>query len=263
MKSIAVCIQNENQKVTPIQTIEAIKKAGYKDVFIQWYDENWKCTQQEQVDVCKKLGLNIIFAHLGYQNINEIWNENETGEELVERYKNDIKECKQNGITLVIMHLTKGFQAPLYNEIGLRRIKEIVDYAQELGVKVAFENLRIQGYLEYVFQHIDNDNIGICYDAGHCHTYFDDKFPYELFKDKIFAVHLHDNYKTDDLHLLPFDGTIDWKYVINKLKECNYRGPITLELCYRYQYLDISLEEFYKKGYEIGKKLNNIYDELS
>lgn len=260
MRNIAVAIQNDNEKVTPVQTIEAIKKAGYQEVFIQWYDEDWEYTQQKQVDLCKQLGLNIIFAHLGYQNINEIWIEGEEGEKLVERYKNDIKECKDNGITMVIMHLTSGFEAPLYNEIGLKRIKEIVDYAKELEVKVAFENVKIKGYLEYVLKNIDNDNVGICYDAGHCHVHFDDEFPYELFKDKIFAVHLHDNDKTDDLHLLPFDGSIDWEYVIRKLKQCNYQGPITLELCYRYHYLDMSLEEFYKKGYEIGEKLNNMWN---
>lgn len=260
MRNIAVAIQNDNEKVTLVQTIEAIKKAGYQEVFIQWYDEDWEYTQQKQVDLCKQLGLNIIFAHLGYQNINEIWIEGEEGEKLVERYKNDIKECKDNGITMVIMHLTSGFEAPLYNEIGLKRIKEIVDYAKELEVKVAFENVKIKGYLEYVLKNIDNDNVGICYDAGHCHVHFDDEFPYELFKDKIFAVHLHDNDKTDDLHLLPFDGTIDWEYVIRKLKQCNYQGPITLELCYRYHYLDMSLEEFYKKGYEIGEKLNNMWN---
>lgn len=260
MRNIAVAIQNDNEKVTPVQTIEAIKKAGYQEVFIQWYDEDWEYTQQKQVDLCKQLGLNIIFAHLGYQNINEIWIEGEEGEKLVERYKNDIKECKDNGITMVIMHLTSGFEAPLYNEIGLKRIKEIVDCAKELEVKVAFENVKIKGYLEYVLKNIDNDNVGICYDAGHCHVHFDDEFPYELFKDKIFAVHLHDNDKTDDLHLLPFDGTIDWEYVIRKSKQCNYQGPITLELCYRYHYLDMSLEEFYKKGYEIGEKLNNMWN---
>ena len=70
-----------------------------------------------------------------------------------------------------------------------------------------------------------------------------------------FAVHLHDNDKTDDLHLLPFDGTIDWDNVIQKLKDCNYNGPITLELCYRRDYLNLTLDEFYTKGYEIGEIL--------
>ena len=115
--------------------------------------------------------------------------------------------------------------------------------------------------MEYVLTNLDNDNIGVCYDAGHCHAFYDDKFSYELFKNRFFAVHLHDNDKSDDLHLMPFDGNIDWKHVVSKLKESNYQGPITLELCYRYDYLKMSIEEFYQKGYEVGKKLVSMFEE--
>lgn len=254
MREIAVAIQNDNQNVTPIETIDAIKKAGFQNVFVQWYNKNWEISQQTQVDYAKKLGLNVIFAHLGYQNINEIWKESEIGESLVASYKKDLRDCKENGISLVVMHL-QGTNAPKYNEIGLNRFREIVDYAKELGIKIAFENTKMKGYLEYIFENIHNENIGICYDSGHCHVYYDDEFNYELFKNRIFAVHLHDNDKSDDLHLMPFDGTINWKKVVSGLKEANYEAPVTLELCYRYHYLNMSIEEFYQKGYEVGQKL--------
>lgn len=257
MREIAVVINNDNENVTPFETIDAIKKAGFKNVFIQWYDKDEKA-QQEQLHYIKKLGLKVIFAHLGYQNINSIWEKGQEGENLVIRYQKDIKICKENNIPMVVMHLTSKSKAPMYNEIGLHRIKKIVDYAKKLDVKVAFENTKIKGYLEYVISNINNDTVGICYDAGHCHVHFNDEFNYELFNNRIFTVHLHDNDKTDDLHLLPFDGTIDWKYVMNKLKECNYNGPITMELCYRYDYLNISLDEFYKIGYERGIELSRI-----
>lgn len=260
MRKIAVAIQNDNENVTPLETIDAIKKAGFKDVFIQWYNKDWEYDQQEQVEYARKQGLNIIFAHLGYQNINDLWEENNKGDKLVENYKRDIKLCKKNNIPMVIMHLTSKKIAPAYNEVGLNRIREIVNYAKELDIKIAFENTKIKGYLEYVIQNIKDENVGICYDAGHCHVHFDDEFPYEKFKNRIFAVHLHDNDKSDDLHLLPFDGTINWQTVIKKLKECNYSGPVTLELCYRYEYLNLTLEEFYKKAYEIGIKLNNMFE---
>jgi len=260
MRDIAVVISNDNKNVSPFETIEAIKKAGFKNVFIQWYNKEWKCNQEEQLKYARKLGLNIIFAHLGYQNINSIWEDNEIGEKLVDRFINDIKVCKENGINLVIMHVTTKFIAPKYNEIGLNRIKKIVDYAKKLDVKVAFENLKIKGYLEYIIKNIDNDNVGICYDAGHGHAHFKDEFNWELFKDKIFAVHLHDNDGTDDQHLLPFDGNIAWEQVIENLKNANYEGTITLELCYRNEYLEMSIEEFYKKGYKIGCKIAQMFE---
>lgn len=69
MRGLAVAIQNENKKVSVIETIKSIKNAGFKNVFVQWYDENWEHSQEEQVKLCKELGLNIIFAHLGDQMI--------------------------------------------------------------------------------------------------------------------------------------------------------------------------------------------------
>lgn len=262
VRDIAVAVQYDNKNVSVIDTIHSIKKAGFKNVFLQWYDKDWEYSQEEQVELCKNLDLNIIFAHLGYQNINSIWVEGQEGDGLVERYKKNIKECKDNNIPMVVMHLTSKTNAQRYNEIGLNRLKEIVKYAKDLDIKVAFENTKIKGYLEYVLDNIKDENVGICFDAGHCHAHFDDEFDFKFFKDRIFAVHLHDNDKTEDLHLMPFDGTIDWKSYIRNLNKSNYDGPITLELCYRYDYLNMSLDDFYKQGYDIANKLVKMFEEI-
>lgn len=218
-RDIAVVVSNANKDVSAIETIDAIKNAGFTNVFIQWYNRDWKPTQEEQLEYIRKKGLNIIFAHLGYQNINDLWLEKEAGDKLVDRYKNDIKICRNNNIPMVIMHLTSKSEAPKYNEIGLKRLQEIVDYAQKLNIKVAFENTKIRGYLDYVIDNIKNKNVGICFDSGHYHVHFNDEF----------------------------DGTLNWSNVVKNLKECNYSGPITLELCYRYEYLKMGINEFYKK----------------
>lgn len=259
-RELAVVVSNANKNVSAFETIDAIQKAGFKNVFIQWYNKNWNPTQEQQLQYIRKKGLNIIFAHLGYQNINNLWLEGENGDRLVNEYKNDIKICKENDIPMVIMHLTSQSIAPKYNEIGLKRLQEIVDYAETLNVTVAFENTKIKGYLDYVIDNIHNKNVGICFDSGHYHAHFDDDLDFAKFKNRIFAVHLHDNDKSDDLHLIPFDGTLNWESVIKNLKENNYDGPITLELCYRNEYLDMSIEEFYKKGYEIGEKLREMFE---
>lgn len=261
MRELAVAIQYKNKNVSVFDTINSVKSAGFKNVFVQWYDEmKWEISQQEQVDYCKKLGLNIIFAHLGYQNINDIWLDGVDGEKLVERYKRNIRDCNKNGIPLVVMHLIGGKNPPKYNELGLNRIREITNYAKKLNVKVAFENTKVKGYLEYVLGNINDDNVGICFDIGHFHVHFNDEFNFEFFKDRIFAVHLHDNDKSDDLHLIPFDGTIEWEPVIKRLKECNYNGPVTLELAYRYEYLNDSIDKFYAKGHEVATKIAEMFE---
>lgn len=259
-REIAVVVSNDNKDVNVIETINAIQNAGFKNVFVQWYNKEWNPTQEEQLKYIKEKGLNVIFAHLGYQNINNLWLEDDNGNKLVDRYKNDIKVCKENNIPMVVMHLTSKSEAPQYNEIGLKRLQEIVDYAESLNIKVAFENTKIKGYLDYVIKNIHNENAGICFDSGHYHVHFNDELDFSTFKDRIFAVHLHDNDKSDDLHLIPFDGTLDWENVIKNLKECNYDGPITMELCYRYEYLEMGIENFYKKGYEVGNKLKEIFE---
>ena len=261
MRKFIQCVSNDNKIYSPIETINAIKQAGFNGVFLQWYNKEQKVSQQEQLDLCKSLGLEIPFVHLGYRTINSMWDtESNEGDELVQSYINDLNVCKKNGIDMVVMHLTSKMIAPPFNETGINRLKEIVKVAEEEGVKIAFENTKIRGYLEYVFSNIDSNNIGLCYDAGHCHAHFDDEFNYELFKDRIFAVHLHDNFGELDEHLLPFDGTINWEHVVSKLKECNYGSYVTLELSYRNDYLKLSPVEFYKEGIKRGEKLLNLFE---
>lgn len=260
-RNIAVAISNDNEDVTPFETIDAIKKAGFKNVFVQWYNKDWDPSQQQQLDYIKKSGLNVIFAHLGYQKINDLWLDSEIGARMVERYKNDIRICKENGISLVVMHITSKSTAPAYNELGIKRLQEIADYAQKLNVRIALENTKIKGYVEYALQNIKNDNLGFCFDVGHYHAHFNDELDFDFFKNRIFAVHLHDNDQSADQHLLPFDGTLDWEATMKHLKECNYDGPITLELCYRNDYLNMGIENFYKKGVEVAEKLVDLIEE--
>lgn len=258
---LAVVVSNANKGVNAYDTIDAIKSAGFENVFIQWYNRVQAVTQEEQLKHIRKKGLKVIFAHLGYQNINDLWLDTEDGDRLIKGYKHDIKICKENGIDMVVMHLSATAKAPSFNETGLKRLQELADCAMASDMKIAFENTRQKGYLEYVTENIKNKNIGICFDSGHYHAHFDDDFDFSKFKDRIFAVHLHDNDKSADQHLIPFEGTIDWNKIIKELKLCNYTGPITLELCYRNEYLNINIEEFYKKGYLTAEKLKKMFED--
>lgn len=250
------CVSNDNQNVTPKETIIAIKEAGYDGVFLQWYNKDWEFSQYQQLELCKELNLPVVFVHLGYKGINNIWLDGEDGDNLVRGYLKDLDVCKSNNINMVVMHLTSKSVAPEPSLIGIKRFQQIIDYADNLGIRIAFENTKLFGYLEYLFAHISNSNIGICYDSGHCHCHFDDKFNWEMFKNKIFALHLHDNDKSRDQHLLPFDGTIDWEVLVKNLKEANYNGNVILESCYVEDYLKMSVKEFYKLSLKRAKQIN-------
>ena len=91
----------------------------------------------------------------------------------------------------------------------------------------------------------------------HSHSFYLDYL--QNYQDKLICLHLHDNDGTDDQHLLPYDGTVNWNLVVDILKDCNYNGPITLELYYRKDYLKDNIKTFYKEGYERGQKIAKIY----
>lgn len=259
MRDIAVVVSNDNESITPIETIDAIKAAGFKNVFIQWYNAKWDHSQEEQLNYIKRLGLDVLFAHLGYQNINSIWRGTAEGEELVTRYKNDISICKQNGIPMVVMHLASHSEVQMYSDIGLKRLKRIVNFAKDLGIRVAFENTKVESYLNYVMDNIKDDNAGVCFDSGHYHA-FNGELDFGKYKNRIFAVHLHDNDGEHDIHQIPFDGTADWESIVKKLKEANYKGPITLEIRYAEGYIKSNPLAFYKKGYKAAKKIAKMFE---
>ena len=254
-RKLVVSVSNDNEGVTALETISAIKEAGFENVFIQWYNKDWAISQQQQFDYAKSLGLAVVFAHLGYSQINHIWLDDEIGASLVAAYKNDFISCKNLGINLVIMHLTKTPTAPDYSELGLQRLKTLVDYAQELGLVIAVENTRHRQHFDYVLGNIKSANIAVCFDVGHCHMCFENGFDFSLYQNRIAVIHLHDNDGLVDQHLLPFDGTVDWKETINGLKRANYQGDVVLELCYRDDYLQRAIVDFYKRAYQIGQEL--------
>ncbi|HOZ53997.1 MAG TPA: sugar phosphate isomerase/epimerase family protein [Bacilli bacterium] len=245
------------------ESIDAIKKAGFNDLFLPWYNKENIFFMNKVVKYIKEKNLNIIFLHLAYKHINSIWKKGPFGWLLIEKYKRNISFCKKNNIPMVILHLTTGKRVPMYNQLGIKRLKKLVRYAEKSNIKIAFENNRFQGYLEYVFSNINSKNIGLCFDAGHYHVHFKDKFNFDFFKNNIFAVHLHDNNGSSDQHLYPFEGTINWEETLKKLKEAKYEGPITLEILYQKRYSNMSIQEFYSKSYLVAEKLSKIYDIFS
>ncbi len=261
LNQCVITSNDENKDATNV--IRAIKKAGFDGVFLQWYNNNdLLLKQEEQFELCKKLGLNVEFVHLGYKGINNLWVEGVEGDLLVDGYLKDLEVCSAYAVKLVVMHLTSKYTAPEPNMVGVARIKKIADYAEKLGIKIALENTKIFGYLEYVFDYIKNDNLGVCFDIGHCHCHFEDRFSWDKFKGKIWALHLHDNHgkiedeKERDEHLLPFDGTINWDYFVEKLIKTGYNGSITLE-SHNKHYKNLSLDEFYKLSYEKASLLKD------
>ena len=96
------------------------------------------------------------------------------------------------------------------------------------GVRVMVENIpneistidRIQEFKTAA----DIPDIGICYDTGHGHLQRNTGG-----FDVINTTHIHDNRGDKDEHLWPFEGTLDWPALIEKLVAAHYHGPFIFE----------------------------------
>lgn len=119
-------------------------------------------------------------------------------------------------------------------EHGAESLREIVDFASDVGVTLALENIpnalascaRLHEFMEkYGF----SDDVAVCFDTGHASMAGEIVSGIELFGKKIKTVHLHDTIKNTDEHLCPGEGILDWREILSSLKTRGYRGRLILE----------------------------------
>lgn len=207
-----------------ISRIKKIKETGLDGVFVFLEDG-----VLELINDLRDNGLEVETIHLPYKNVNNLWCENDDYFKMI---INGIEIANLAKVKTVIVHTLSGKNPPLYNELGLNRVKEMIKLGEKYNINIAFENLRNLDYIDYIFDNIKSDKLKMCFDSGHANAFTKniDTFPFDKYQDKIICLHLHDNDGENDLHLPPFNGNIKWEELIKKLKGINYQGPLTLEI---------------------------------
>jgi sugar phosphate isomerase/epimerase len=80
------------------------------------------------------------------------------------------------------------------------------------------------------FLNVTHLNLNVCFDVGHAHMRGSIENEYRLLKPRIRSTHVHDNNGTDDSHLFPGKGTIDWARTMDLLRSADGQYPLLLEL---------------------------------
>jgi len=194
--------------------------------------------------------------------VDSLWLDNLDGEMTYGIYLGAIDEAVQDGVKTLIYHIYHG-NAPSPNEIGLNRLKHLIDVAEKNEVTIAIENTSSVEYLSYVFDKIDSPNLAFCYDAGHNHCNEPGIDLLGMFGDRLGALHLHDNNGADDDHLIPFEGSIDWESIMTKIAKSNYTGPTTIESTISTISMTAprdsrSTEEWLRDAYNAAKRLDDL-----
>jgi sugar phosphate isomerase/epimerase len=134
-----------------------------------------------------------------------------------------------------------------------RSLDELEPFARARGVRIALEN-GTWAVIRPLLNSYEPDFVGLCYDSGHGNLsaeagllieaaeppgirlgagyYVGDGGGLgglELLRDRLIAVHLHDNDGRNDLHDPLFSGTVDWSRLARIVATSSYAGPVSME----------------------------------
>ena len=161
-----------------------------------------------------------------------------------------IQFAARMGASCIIVHPVKAYphlgREDYWKDVNMELYRALAPTAKESGIKIALENMFVKGPDGLVesccgnpYSFVDwldtlaDDCFTACLDIGHCAICRYD--PAEairiLGKDRLTALHIHDNNLITDNHFLPGTGGtgVNWDSVLAALSEIGYTGDFTLE----------------------------------
>ena len=225
------------------EQVRLFKRTGFEA-----FTGHWRYGEDESIISCAKVGkeegveFNALHAPFGCTA--DMWDESEKegAEQGVKELSHFVELCNSLEIPLMVSHVYVGFEKQCEpTQFGLENYGRVIEYAERLGVKIAFENTEGENGLDAILTEFkDKKHVGYCWDSGHEMCYNDSKDLLALYGDRLFITHINDNlgvksfegvnFWHDDLHLLPFDGIADWDYNAKRLAKTGFDGILTFEL---------------------------------
>jgi sugar phosphate isomerase/epimerase len=115
-------------------------------------------------------------------------------------------------------------------------INQVARRCRELGVFCVLENklphllFGNTSDILWILDGINGAEVGACLDTGHAFLSGDVHNLIHKLAGHLKMIHAHDNGGTNDDHLPPGEGKIDWRQVLQDLIAIQFRGPLILEL---------------------------------
>lgn len=232
----------------PRADLEAIKAAGFDAVLIHLGGKRPDGVLAEDISAA---GLVIDNVHAPWGGINHIWVPGERGDNVTAALLEHMQTCASIGVKRIVYHVSAGNAYPPINDIGIVRMERLVESAERLGIDMCLENQRFFHFIDYIYYKIDSKRLRFCYDSGHEACFSQTKLALPKYRDRLSALHLHDNdggYE-HDMHLMPgYSIGVDWDYVRRYISD--YTGVISLELRY---VNGMTREEFYTAAINAAK----------
>lgn len=197
---------------------------------------------------CAKYGVACESLHGPFGHINDIWLPGVDGDAMLGELKQGVDLCGVVGAGILVVHLSSGNRAPSITDVGRGRFTDLVEYAASRKILLAFENQRKLANIAWAMETFDETVAGLCWDCGHENCFTPGRQYMPIFGNRILCTHIHDNLGNynEDLHLLPFDGTLDFDRVADSIRGSGFSGTLMLEghAAASNRYDDISVAEY-------------------
>ena len=255
------------------QKLDKFKAHGIDGFFTVYEKDSQILELKEHAD---RIGLFFQSIHAPYLPMRDLWHDSEKGQVLVDKINECIRCASKVGVKKVISHLFSTYDMEHPTKMGMQRVEQIVEQAQKSGVNICFENLQGAEYLDAVLTEYGKyPFVKLCYDTGHEHCYNN----YEVIQKhfmKMGAVHINDNLglrnadgslnRADDLHLLPFDGTVNFDRACDLMVGAGFTDELTFELKIQAfpeseKYRKMDFDDYLSLAYQRMTKIRKMLDE--
>jgi len=245
--------------VLPIEDrLKMIKEAGFDNVMLWWEDEDYPYFRDKKnfVSLAKEFGLGVDNIHLPYEDCNLLWSDKTSEREAhVNEVIKYLEGCKSSGAEKVVLHTNRSSLSDVDYKNGYKSFDKIINFAEDIKIKVAVENTRKFNYTEFILNEFNSKYLGFCYDSSH--DFIDGESKGEIlnkWKNRLFCVHLSDNDGTDDKHWLPRKGIVDFKSIVSTIKTTSC-DSLSMEVYPSEEEKKLSPVEFLKIAYEVNRGL--------
>ncbi len=233
---------------SPRENLAALKAAGFYAVMLHL---GGKYPSVKLAEDIAAEGLVIDNVHGPAGGVNKFWIPGIDGDEVTDRFIAHMEQCADIGVHRIVYHVSSGNNYPPISRVGIERFLRLAEAAERLDIDMCLENQRFFHFIDYIFYSIDSPRLKFCYDSGHEACFSQTKIALPKYRDRLAALHLHDNdgaYEHDQ-HLLPGHSTgVDWDYVRKWIAD--YDGVTALEISTP---KDVPREVFYAEAMKAAR----------
>ena len=235
-------------------------------------DRGWKTLAERWGNAAEYAGVQFVASHAPCLRLFE-----KPGEELYRRnllaIRNSIRVCSELGIDRIVVHTSqrRDFTGRELYEKNKKFYSELFDLMERYNIRVLTENWAVDEYhlvtgadvCEFV-EYIDHPLLGICWDTAHGNISkrAREAGQYENIMacgDKLWGLHIADNFGDCHHHSWPFAGSINFDSVMQGLVDVGYEGSFTFEASYTLLHknnLPRKREGWEYKGEQVSRLLN-------